>query len=326
MPIQKFENVAPDLPAQAWSLFTNMDVGDPTAASATCKSLTNHPLELQSLGAECTSNAIENLTSFIRTHCTLRAVEGVDQDAQFQTLDEIASKSYLGSRIVQSRASEIQKRTSDLVPKDQILVSPLPTFGVLETLDPQSMKLIPVFKGDDKSPQTNAKLFQEFIRSLFDQVRGKVTKPVARDCLIKKLAGSAVALVDRKILEHSSPEGTPDPTRPTFEEIVSLLENRYLSTLTPALALHRLNMIKRDQGETLSSLEARINELCRIAAQQEVPATRLHFIQMHELSAFRSAISTRLRNILDSQDKTRLAAGLPVLTLQESSIFYLAGK
>ena len=195
MPVQKFEDVAPSVGTSTKELFAAINLTEAAAPGNTCKDIVSHPLDVQTLSAEFTSNTVESLTDFIKTHCTLREDAGATAAQMRDSLDNIASRSYLSSRIVQSRASDIFKKANDVVARDEILVYPLPAFGALDTMDPQSLKLVPVFRGDEKESEKNSELFKDFVRTLFDQVRGKCTKIAARDCLLKKLAGCAQSIV-----------------------------------------------------------------------------------------------------------------------------------
>ena len=247
------------------------------------------------------------------------AGDKVNVQAQKDYLEKIAKENYLVTKMIQQRENEKDVKTKgsyfDPGRKPICPIPPEIANGTVEQVSDSALKLLSSFKGDTDS---EAETLKSFLTGVYDvATTNKLTEPCTKAILKRKLQSTARRLIDT--LE----EELDDPNRPTLNEIVLKLEDRYMAEWQPEIAAAKLSMYTKQPTQTYQKMEGEISELTRLAARGEKTADKTNWIKNKKIAVFKQAISEEDRQLVSRENQSRNIAGLPEMTLSQMVDFLL---
>ena len=323
VPIRKFEDYEVDM-GTLGDQFTKADpahpermVVAPTDSSA---------LALTRVNSQLTADSVEHLSRFVLEHCTFRDVQNPATMQNWTPnelgtkLNDSVSRSFLVARQVQKVADQLSQTLPGITTKPTIV--PLPAFGGDNAINATALKNIPEFHGTG-SPDEEAVKLEQFLRTLFDVCQNKVTEVGCRAGLLQKVRRDALHLCDNLKMEHMQDDGTIPDGEPTLAKLVLCLERNYFSGVNPLVAKQKLSRLTKTPDMTFQSLSSEIGYLARIASVDEAPANQKSFFENKCRDVFKSAISQKDRNLINTENQSRASSGLADLSMGNMCIFLL---
>ena len=237
----------------------------------------------------------------------------VSVQAQKDYLEKIAKENYLVTKMIQQRENEkdVKAKGSYFDPGREP-ICPIPpeiSTGNVEQVSDSALKLLTSFKGDT---DTEAENLKSFLRGIYDvATTNKLTETCVKAILKRKLTSTARRIIDTLEEEMSSPE------RPTLQEIVLKLEDRYMAEWQPEIASAKLSMYTKQPTQTYQRMEGEISELARLAARGEKTSDKTNWIKNKKVSVFKQAISEEDRQLVSRENQSRNIAGLSEMTLSQ---------
>ena len=247
------------------------------------------------------------------------AGDKVSVQAQKDYLEKIANENYLVTKMIQQRENEkdVKAKGSYFDPGREP-ICPIPpdiSTGNVDQVSDSALKLLSSFKGDTDSEAENLK---SFLRGIYDvATTNKLNEACVKAILKRKLNSTARRLIDTLEEEMSTPD------RPTLQEIVLKLEDRYMAEWQPEIASARLSMYTKQPNLTYQKMEGEISELARLAARGEKTTDKPNWIKNKKVAVFKQAISEEDRQLVSRENQSRSIAGLSEMTLSQMVDFLL---
>ena len=293
-----------DMDSKDW--LKELDILDSTK-NIIPKSATVH--QLISLQAENQKETIEKLVSLISK---MIGDSGEEKEIK-SSLTDIVMKNNAITKMIQARNNEatIKAKGSYFDPlRTPICVPPEAIKdGTKDEVSDSALKLLQTFKGDTEEESDNLK---SFLRQAFDiSVTNKLTEQATKAIIMRKLGSTA-----RKIIDSFVDEFLNDPEKPSLNDIIIKLEDRFAATLSPELANAKLNMLKKTPTMTYSQLEGMIAELTSLASRAEVGDKKAYLLQ-RRTDVLKQAISESDRLLLARENQSRSINGLGDLNLSQ---------
>ena len=282
-------------------------------------------MELLKMQSQIQAKTLGQALEFIRNFLPL--AEGMDDvalvaanpgdkvnvQAQKDYLEKIAKENYLVTKMIQQRENEKDvKAKGSYFDPGRKPICPIPpeiSNGDVEHVNDSALKLLSSFKGDTDSEAENLK---SFLRGVYDvATTNKLTETCTKAILKRKLQSTARRLIDT--LE----EELDDANRPTLNEIVLKLEDRYMAEWQPEIASAKLSMYTKQPTQTYQKMEGEISELARLAARGEKTTDKTNWIKNKKIAVFKQAVSEEDRQLLSRENQSRNIAGLPEMTLSQ---------
>ena len=237
----------------------------------------------------------------------------VSVQAQKDYLEKIGKENYLVTKMIQQRENEkdVKAKGSYFDPGREP-ICPIPpeiSTGNVEQVSDSALKLLTSFKGDT---DTEAENLKSFLRGIYDvATTNKLTETCVKAILKRKLTSTARRIIDTLEEEMTSPD------RPTLQEIVLKLEDRYMAEWQPEIASAKLSMYTKQPTQTYQRMEGEISELARLAARGEKTSDKTNWIKNKKVSVFKQAISEEDRQLVSRENQSRNIAGLSEMTLSQ---------
>ena len=305
-----------------------LDLDQPEVNIIKENSTTMELLKMQSqIQAKTLGQALEFMKNFITLQdgsdnvalMSENAGDKVSVQVQKDYLEKIAKENYLVTKMIQQRENEkdIKAKGSYFDPgREPICAIPLElSTGNVDQVSDSALKLLSSFKGDTDSEAENLK---SFLRGIYDvATTNKLTETCVKAILKRKLNSTARRLIDTLEEEMSTPD------RPTLQEIVLKLEDRYMAEWQPEIASARLSMYTKQPNLTYQKMEGEISELTRLAARGEKTSDKPNWIKNKKVAVFKQAISEEDRQLVSRENQSRNIAGLSEMSLSQMVDFLL---